>query len=309
MIKGFIALIGLGAIGSPLAHRLYCRYKDRFILLSSEEIARELKKQPIYINGSVFSPRIVTPEDKLDQPVSVVFVCVKNYSLHSALNTIAPLINSDTLILPLQNGVYSYDFFRNHLPENVILEGYAQGPNTRLFENNIVYQNPGEYHLGKNHKDYKHFADQVYSLLKDADIPCELENDIRHSIWKKMMLNVAGNAITALTELDYLMFSKSQDAQVLCRSVMQEYALVAAREKIRITDDDINDVMAYFIGYNRSKHTSMLEDVINRRETENEFIAGYIYKLAQTHGIQTPFIYTLYSLMKIKEDVYLGKLN
>ena len=134
-MDGYIALIGLGAIGSPLAHLLYQKYSDDFILLANREIASDLKKQSIYINGRAFSPRIETPDDSLDRPVSILFVCVKNYSLQSALDTVIPLIDKDTLILPLQNGVYSYDYFRKNLPENVILEGFAQGPNTRIFDN------------------------------------------------------------------------------------------------------------------------------------------------------------------------------
>lgn len=308
-MKGYIALIGLGAIGSPLAHRLYCQYKDQFILLSSENIAKELRKQPVYINGLVFSPRIVTPTEKLNQPIRVVFVCVKNYSLTGAADAISPMIDRQTIILPLQNGVFSYRFFRETFPDNTILEGYAQGPNTRIFENNIVYQNPGEYHLGTHHEKFRSDANEIYSLLKNAGIPCQLEQQIRHSIWKKMMLNVAGNAITALTGLDYMMFKSSTEAQELCRFVMDEYALVAKKENIYINQEDINDVLTYFTSYNRSKHTSMLEDVLRCRETENEFLAGYIYKLAQTHRIQVPHIYSIYTLMRIKEDVYLGKLN
>ena len=53
----------------------------------------------------------------------------------------------------------------------------------------------------------------------------------------------------------------------------------------------------------------MLEDVINKRPTENEYIAGYIKRLAIKHGVSAPFIDMLYSIMRIKEDVYLGKLN
>jgi 2-dehydropantoate 2-reductase len=53
----------------------------------------------------------------------------------------------------------------------------------------------------------------------------------------------------------------------------------------------------------------MLEDVMNRRPTENEYIAGYIKRLAEKNGVQAPFIDMLYSIMRIKEDVYMGKLN
>lgn len=306
---GYIALIGLGAIGAPLAKHLYSKYGNRFILLSDSEIAKRLKKQTIYINGEVFNPKIVTPDDTLDAPVDVIFVCVKNYSIKSAVDSIKPFVNGNTVILPLQNGVFSYSYFRNEFKDNVILEGFAQGPNTRIFENNYVYQNSGEYFIGKHNEDFKAYAEYVYSILKNADIPCKTDDDIRHLIWRKMMLNVAGNALTALTGLDYSMFKRCPEAQSLCNLIMREYAEIANAEGVSITDEDIEYVISYYTNYKNSKHTSMLEDVINNRQTENEYIAGYIKKLAEKHGINTPYINSLYSLMKIKEDVYLGKLN
>jgi 2-dehydropantoate 2-reductase len=90
---------------------------------------------------------------------------------------------------------------------------------------------------------------------------------------------------------------------------MQEFKFVAATEDVLITKDDIQDVLDYYINYSESKLTSMLEDVMNRRPTENEYIAGYIKRLAEKNGVQAPFIDMLYSIMRIKEDVYMGKLN
>ena len=52
----------------------------------------------------------------------------------------------------------------------------------------------------------------------------------------------------------------------------------------------------------------MLEDVTNCRPTENDFIAGYISKLAAKKGISVPHIDTLYNLVKIKENVYLKRI-
>ena len=257
-INGKIAVIGLGATGSPIADMLYRKYADRFVLLSDSRHAERL---------------------------------------------------SSGLLMPLQNGLFSYNYLREHLPDNIVLEGFVQGPNTRIYGNDIVYQNPGVYHLGKNFSGMKGYAKAVYEILRDAGVPCVLEDDIRHAIWCKLMINVAGNALTALTDLDYVMIRSSAEAQKICRTIMQEYKFVAATEDVLITEADISEAMNYFMTYSESKLTSMLEDVMNKRQTENEFIAGYIKRLAQKNGVNAPFIDMLYSIMRIKEDVYLGKLR
>lgn len=309
MQKAYIAVIGLGAIGTPLSHLLWRKYKDDFVLLASNEIAKDLKKEPIYINGELFSPKIISKKSELEKPIKQVYICVKNYHLESAYNSLKELIDSETILLPLQNGVYSYHYMSEMFPQNTVLEGFAQGPNTRRVENGFEYQKSGAYHFGTSKTDCVEKAHEIFETLSGVGIPCYWEKDIKHAIWKKLMLNVAGNAMTALTEIDYAMFKHSKEAQKICRIIMREFKFVAAIEDILITEADIEDVMNYFLSYDKSKRTSMLEDALNKRMTENEYIAGYIKRLAEKNAVSVPFTDMLYSLMKIKEEVYLGILK
>ena len=51
----------------------------------------------------------------------------------------------------------------------------------------------------------------------------------------------------------------------------------------------------------------MLVDVMNRRKTENEYLAGALLKIANKHKISLPITNVLYSLIKIKEEIYLDE--
>ena len=305
---GYIGLMGLGVIGTPLAHLLYKNYRDDFVLLSDETHAQKMRRGKVYINKEIFSPSIITKKEQMDSEIDIIFICVKNYSLKNACTTLKKVIGENTVLVPLQNGVYAKDYLKKHFPGNIILEGFAQGPNTIKMAHGFVYQNPGVYHIGASNLENKSCAEMVYKLLCDIGIQCYYDDDILHAVWKKMMLNVAGNASTALTGIDYCMIKYSVEMQELCHSIMHEFQEVALKEGIVITDQDIDDTMTYFLSYNEAKHTSMLEDVINQQQTENQYIAGYIVKLAKKNGVKIPRIETLYRLMKIKEDVYLGKL-
>ena len=78
-----IGLIGLGAIGAPLADLLYQRYNKNFILLSSRDFLHTLTDNELVINKRVFSPLIVTDKKQLAKDIDVLFVCVKNYHIES----------------------------------------------------------------------------------------------------------------------------------------------------------------------------------------------------------------------------------
>ncbi|KAJ2589884.1 hypothetical protein H4R99_007301, partial [Coemansia sp. RSA 1722] len=47
--------------------------------------------------------------------------------------------------------------------------------------------------------------------------------------------------------------------------------------------------------------SSMLQDVAAGRQTEVEWINGYLVRLGQQHGVPTPVNTLLYTLVKLKE--------
>lgn len=305
MLQGSVALIGLGVIGIPIAHKLNNAYTDRFVIVASGERRVKLENQNMEINGERFSPRIISDKRELNEPLELLIVCVKNYSLESAMTDIKSVVSDETIILPLQNGIYSYEVFSREFPDNVILQGYLQGPNTTKSGSIMRYTNSGSMHIGDQVNSVLDIAAKVYSYLSMAGIDIHLEQDIKKMVWKKMMLNVAGNSVTALTNADYRDFKSSENLQDLCRSTMSEYIKVAEAEGIILQESDIDDVIKYYVSYKGSKRTSMLEDVRNHKKTENDYLAGTICKLADKHSINVPIIKTLYLLIKIKESLYL----
>jgi phenylacetate-CoA ligase len=305
MEKFNIGLIGLGAIGSPIADKLFSKYGNDFCLIASGERYERFVSDKLFINDRPFTPKMISSRKELDDELSLIIVCIKNYDLESALEDICAVISTNTIILPLQNGLFARDFFRKRFPENCILSGFIQGPNTERFGNQIVYQNGGTIHIGCPTNNAE--ATKVYNHLLNADIDIILENDIEKSVWKKWMLNVAGNSITALTGADYSMFKKYKELQHICTEAMKEFLEIAHAENVRLTTDDINDILNYYINYNGEKKTSMLVDMTNERRTENEFLSGKAIELATIRNISVPIITTLFYLIRTKESIYMNE--
>ena len=59
-----IGLIGLGAIGTPIAHKLFKKYGKDFCLIASEDIKKMLLSKDIIVNGEVIAPNIYSDRDK-----------------------------------------------------------------------------------------------------------------------------------------------------------------------------------------------------------------------------------------------------
>ena len=298
-------LMGLGAIGTPIAHKLYGKYQNDFFLIADEERRSILLENPIYINDDLFAAQIYSDQELPDEETDFLVVCIKNYALKSSVRNLEPFVSEDTIILPLQNGIFAYEFFKEQFPNNVVLQGYVQGPNTEKIREGFKYRNPGELHIGS--ELWPEEARQVVAYLREAGTPAFYEDDIKKMVWKKWMLNVAGNSVTALTGADYSLFKLHMDLQKICRSAMQEFLKVAHAEGVNLTDQDIDDVIEYYVTYIGSKKTSMLMDVINERKTENDYLAGTALSVASKHGLDLPIISSLYYLMEVKEEVYMEK--
>ena len=298
-------MIGLGAIGVPIAHKLHMKYGRDFFLLADEERKRQILEREIRINGELFQPQVFSESDLDVGCPDLLIVCVKNYSLEATLKDIIPFTDTNTIILPLQNGIYAHGFFERQFPKNTVLKGYIQGPNTEKTEDGFVYHNPGKLHIGSCGD--KEQAKIVTAYLADAGVDAVYENDIKRMVWKKWMLNVAGNSVTALTGADYSLFKYYPNLQAVCRGAMQEFLRIAEAEKVDLTERDIEDVIEYYVSYTGSKKTSMLTDVLNGRKTENDYLAGTALDMGKRHDIPLPIISTLYYLMEMKENVYMGR--
>lgn len=307
MFQNTVALIGFGAIGTPIADKLHRAYGDNFSLVASGVFRDELEKSELAINGNRYSPKIISDVSEAVNSIDLLIVCVKNYDLQYAIEDIKRVVTDNTVILPLQNGIYSNKYFCQQFPENQVMQGYVQGPNTYRIGDLISYSNPGVMHIGCSENAAEDTVKFVYDLLKSAGIDVRIEENIRKMVWKKWMLNVAGNSVTALTGADYSKFKEIKELQELCKSSMKEFLQVADAENIGLTDDDISDIINYYVNYCGTKKTSMLEDVLNQRRTENEYLAGELLKMADKHSLDLPVTRTLFNLVKVKEELYIQK--
>ena len=82
---------------------------------------------------------------------------------------------------------------------------------------------------------------------------------------------------------------------------------MAQAKEIPLTEEDIEDIIQYYVSYKGAKKTSMLEDVLHHRRTENEYLAGTLLQMAEKKRIPVPATETLYLLMKAKEEIYLNE--
>lgn len=110
-----IGLLGLGAVGAPIAHKLYLKYGGSFIVITDDI------------------------EDKFD----VLILSVKNYDFILAIEMAEQLISEKTVLVPLENGIWACRYLRNRYRDNIIAECYVRGLDTKKSITALNTQNLG----------------------------------------------------------------------------------------------------------------------------------------------------------------------
>lgn len=297
------AVIGMGAVGSVYAKRLFDRYGDRFFAIAGSARAQRLRHSGVTLDGETFSPQVREPGEAAE-PADLLLVCVKNYQLEAAIGEMRPFVGGGTLILPLLNGVTATARLRAACPEATVFCGLAMALDAVRTEGGVEHSSDGEIHFGM--EDTIHFLPQVTAadqFLCGAGLQTHVFPHMQHAVWKKWMLNVGLNQISALTGASYGDFTRLPEVMELAKAAMREVVQLAQAAQIELSDADIESIPPIVATLLPEGKTSMLQDMEAGRRTEVESFAGTVLELGRRYGVDTPVNALLYRLLTAKEAV------
>jgi 2-dehydropantoate 2-reductase len=312
MVKGdmlmHVLILGAGALGSLFGARLLGT-DARLTLLSTDQAhMRAIREQGLLVeelDGRLQSfafPSAVDTPGLIRDPVDVVLVTVKAHDTQAAVSSVQARCRASTLFLTLQNGIGNGERIAQIVgPQAVLLGTTAQG---------ATYVKPGRIRHGGNGPTFMgeaagHPTDRVRALVElfsRAGLVAQESGEMEVLIWKKLLVNVGINAITALTGIRNGVIADLEAARNLCRAAVNEAAAVARAKDIPVATDIVEQVLAIAraTAQNRS---SMGQDVDFGKRTEIDAINGAIVRFGEDLAIDTPVNRTLTQLIQIVEAV------
>ncbi|MCQ2979649.1 MAG: 2-dehydropantoate 2-reductase [Clostridia bacterium] len=310
MVIKNIALIGMGAIGSVYGKFLYDKYDNNFVVVAGGQRAQKLESGGVSVNGQVFFPKVVVPEEKRWK-ADLLLVCVKNEQLDEALNDVKNVVGTNTIILSLLSGVSAVSKIESVFPDNITLSGMAIGLDVAREDTTIVSNALGKMDIsGSNGKFVEEQVAAVKACLGDAGIDSEVLNDANSQMWKRWLFNIGVNQVASVLGLKYGQIEKVPMAVGLMRLVMQE-AIGVTNEinkmgilKVSLSAEDIEEAIVTATLYPTFSKPSMLQDFEAKRKTEVESFSGMLLNLSKKLELATPINRTLYMMIKGQEQMY-----
>jgi 2-dehydropantoate 2-reductase len=208
------------------------------------------------------------------------------------LDAVAGVINQfaiDTPILLFQNGLGIQQAVAKRWPERPILAASTTEGANRPESGLLVHAGTGDTWVGPMTSPAKVTVRKAVTMLATSGMKIHPETDIVQRLWQKLIINAGINPYTAILDcpngkiLDAPLYQSTIDQ--LCLELSQ---LMDAAVRIRQTPDALRERIEQVARNTAGNTSSMRADVQRGRQTEIDFINGYVAKLGKELGIETP---------------------
>ncbi len=294
-----ILIAGAGAVGGYYGAMLHkAGHKVSYLVTSRSYALIHDKGLTIKSKGEVwiFRPDVSTNPETLT-PCDLIIIAVKRNDTEKVLDTLQPVINKDTVILPLQNGVDSEEEILRRLPDSKVLGGIAF-IGARLEETGVVvHEGAGSLSIGELDGTESELVQMIIKMFKDAGVPTRLSRDIYKGKWQKLCWNTVFNPLSVIMngKIGYILDSK--DAIDVAYRIFHEIRAVAEKKGILI-DEGLLDEHIKVTQNLRGFYTSMYEDFKKGKPTEIDYFNGYVCREGKKLNVPTPVNSTVTSLVK-----------
>jgi 2-dehydropantoate 2-reductase len=247
--------------------------------------------------------RAVTEIKEAGAP-DIVMIFTKSTQTEDAVKSALTVMRPDTPVITLQNGLGNLELLEKYIAKDLIIAGCTKTATGMNHPGAIRIEGFAESQIMALGPRAVRASHAICEALKAGGMPCQISENIMREIWQKLTFNSAMNTVTALTRQfpGYI----GPYGLTLIEQIMREVAEVAEAEGIAVDLDELMKSIRFLTGEEGDKKhfTSMLQDVLRKRQTEADFICGPIIEKAGRHGIPTPHLETVYGLVKIIDGNY-----
>ena len=300
-----IAIIGVGAMGSLFAYYLCQAGYNPWLLDKCQERVDGIKKEGLNVEGvsgthHITLHRITTRPEEIGI-VDLIIIFVKAYDTEEAVGGAIPMIGDKTLLLTLQNGLNNLDRIAGIAGKRRVVGGVTAHGATKLGNGHIRHAGSGKTIIGSLKGEEVKEINEIKDLLHSAGIITSITDDLEETIWGKLIINAAINPLTALTQLPNGKIIEHAELADVQLKVVEEGCAVAKAKGVTVHYRDHIEKVRDVCRATASNKSSMLQDILNGKRTEIDYLNGAIVAKGSNYNIPTPYNHILTRLIKALE--------
>ena len=291
-----VAVIGAGAVG--------CYYGGLLLRAGHDVtfIGRQTHVDAINAHGLLLDTqsfkghlpaKAATDAAALASPDLVLF-CVKSADTEEAGRSLAGRLRPETSVLSLQNGVDNPQRLQRltgHpvIPAVVYVGSEMAGPG------HVRHHGGGDLTIGASPA-----SEALVQTLDAAGIQTTIADDIETTLWSKLVINCAFNALSAVAGISYGPMLEVEGTRDVVASAVQEAVTVARASGVSMPDDLLERIMKIPAAM-PNQMSSTAQDLARGKPSEIDFLNGYVVRKGAELGIPTPTNHALQVMVKLAE--------
>jgi len=300
-----IIVIGAGGVGGYFGGKLAkAGFDVTFIVRGTHlDAIKNNGLQIKSIDGDfTIHPKVTATIKDVKDP-DLIILGVKSWQVLDVAQQLKPVLNKNTMVLPLQNGADNADKLVSILDKQNVLAGLSrivskiEAPgiiNHFAFEPQINF---GEYNNEKTER-----VKMVKAVFDKAGFKNSVSEDIHLDIWRKFLFIATISGIGALTRVVFGVMREDEAIRKMIHQTAIEIMNVANAKGINLTKKDIEIAIRAIDNTDYNTTASMQRDVMEGRPSELENFNGYIVKQGELLGVKTPVNSFIYQCLVPQEN-------
>jgi 2-dehydropantoate 2-reductase len=235
----------------------------------------------------------------------VVLVCVKSKDTRDAALAMQPHLRRDAVLVSLQNGVSNPETLAEVLDQVVL--GAVVWVGTSMARDGVVrHSGGGDLALGvarasATRPGAQARAHDVAAMFEGAGVRCPVAGDVDAALWRKLVVNCAFNAVSALGRSRYARMVGDPSVRELMAAAATEAVAVARAGGIALDLDETIASLWTTAAKLAQQHSSTAQDIVRGKPTEIDALNGEVVRRGRALGVPTPVNHALHALVRLRE--------
>ena len=299
--------MGAGAVGGYFGARLAAAGHEVHFVARGDHLAA-LRRQGLRVTsplGDLEMPTVPATDDPAAiGPVEGVLFTVKSQDTESAATRIKPLLDEETFVVSLQNGIHNERVLAEVVGEARVLSGVAYIEAVIAEPGCIEHRSPfAKLVVGEPSAQASERAKTFVHLCENAGIDASSSDSIESVLWTKWLFICAFSGVTALTRKSIGAVLDDPDTTELYRRAMQEVADLAEAEGVDLPEGIVEERLEFSHKQLKPEMRSSLQGDLERgKPLELDALNGYVHRLGRELEVPTPVNSFIYAALKLHKE-------
>lgn len=305
MLLHNITISGLGGVGGYYGAMLVQAARREGLGRTISFVARgahceAIRQRGLHVHTPerdfTITPDFVAEDAHLLPPTSLLILGTKSYDLEANIQQLRPIIQPDTIILPLLNGADITNQVQALLPEQRVWDGCVYISGRKPSAGEILLEAERERFIyGSRLPERSSEEQEFYALLSSVGVNVNNPDDIETQIRKKFLMisaTATGTSYFNQTVGEALAAHRKE-----MRGLIEELCTLFSALGHDLGEDAVERTLERQTFMIPSTTSSMHVDFMAGRPTELETLTGYVVREARRIGLRLPLYERMYTAL------------